>query len=516
MPKPVMNSRKLKFLQSIVGNDGADALAKAVERVSALELAILPRAITAWLEVMGGLGYEGYVPGTESKFIFSKSEDGFSGYIVLDGQVHVFEKASLFHVAGCMAVALGMDHERIGPLTKSEQLAKLGKGIDLLVKSRVVQAMAKTSWNVKQKRSNLTPQQASNRRVRYAQSIGLNPEPIPPGQFETPVPTGNTIPYRPSFPVEHEAAHAMMTPPGQNIGGYIKDLSTTDSSSVPASIRSAAKPSKNPNYNDPARVQAAQSGEAFQRHAIGQQEENIATQMEHGIDRRSGVKGQTSNNRTARELFNNSPHDTIPGYEVDQVVPGSPSRSEKRIPSPMIRAKAKEHQAKFDDGASFDAAGNVMGPRGINARINARANARAKLGKATLPSGGGNKAKLPGVAAQPIGPSAPTPPTSVQPTNQKQMPQGAAGMSTASPLPQVKTGTKPKTSMKVTKSQAGVKCPACNRPQFVQSQFRGCFCMSALAKSVKTTETNEGFTLTFGTDWDRDAIDTLVEAFQGK
>lgn len=272
-----MDVRKLQFLEAIVGTDGARALAKSTSRASELEAAILPRVITAWLDVIAPFGYDGTVPGQDSLLAFSKSDKGFSGHISLDGGLHQFEEASLYHLAGCVAVALGLDHERVSPMAKSEHIARLGKAVDLLVKSRVMQAKTK---------------------------------------------------------------------------------------------------------------------------------------------------------------------------------------------------------------------------------------------KVELP--GTKKIKLPGVAAQPIGPTGPTAPTSVQPASMKNAPAGAAGSSTASPLPKISAAPKSKPTMKVTKSQASVKCAACGRQQFSASTFTGCFCFSALAKSVRTSPTDEGFTLTFGNQWDEDAIDTLHDTFRGK
>ncbi len=279
-----MDVRKLQFLEAIVGTDGANALAKSAGRAAELEAAIIPRVITAWLDAHAPFGYDGTVPGQDSRLAFAKSEQGYDGHIVLDGNLHQFTDASMYHLAGCVAVALGLDHERVSPMAKNEHIAKLGKSIDLLVKSRV--------FKLKK--------------------------------------------------------------------GSVKEL-----------------------------VKKAQ-----------------------------------------------------------------------------------------------------MNP--------------------------GNKAKLPGVAAQAIGPTGPTAPTATQPGNQKAQPAGAAGSSTASPLPKVSVASKSKPTMKVTKSQASVKCVACGRPQFTADSFTGCFCFSALAKSVRTSPTADGFTLAFGNQWDEDAIDTLSDTFRGK
>jgi len=268
---------KFRFLQAVVGDDGANALNKAAERAAELERAIFARVVLAWLDVTAPFGYDGNVPGTNVPFVFAKSENHFAGSIALNGEMHHFTDASIAHLAGCVAVSLGLDHERVSPFAKNEQLAKLGKSIDLLVKSQLVK----------------------------------------------------TLP----------------------------------------TVKAAIKP---------------------------------------------------------------------------------------------------------------------------------------------------NKTRLPGTTAKPIQPVAPIAPTPTQPKNQKQAPQGAAGTSQTMQLPQLPKVPKKKASIQITKNESQKKCPHCMRPQFSGDAFKGCFCWAALAKSVKATPTNEGYTLQFGSVWDEDAIATLVETFRGK
>lgn len=170
----MMDARKTQFLVAVVGDDGASALIKAAERAEELDQAIFARTVLAWLDVNSSFGYEGNVPGVESaRLTFKKSGTGFSGSITLNEELHRFENASIAHVAGAVAVALGLDHERVSPMAKSEQLAKLGKSIDLLVKSKIVKAAIKP--NSQQKRINL-PGMA-------AQPIGpIGPTPPTPTQ----------------------------------------------------------------------------------------------------------------------------------------------------------------------------------------------------------------------------------------------------------------------------------------------------------------------------------------------
>ena len=134
-----MESRKLKFLQEVVGVDGASALTKATSANPDLEWAVIPRVILSWLEVVSHApDFNGNVPGVPSaRLVFKKSESAFSGYIDLGNDTYTFKDASLYHIAGGVAVALGSDHEQALPL-HNPALAKLGKSVDLLVRSRTL------------------------------------------------------------------------------------------------------------------------------------------------------------------------------------------------------------------------------------------------------------------------------------------------------------------------------------------------------------------------------------------
>src|SRR5688572_26210858 len=140
-----MDPRRLSFLEAVVGPDGARALAKAVQD-PALEWAIFPRVVMAWLEVAGTADYDDALPGVDdTKLTFKKSEAFFTGSINIGSDVYTFDNASLFHVAGSVAVALGSDADPSPALKSSTTLSRLGKSIDLLVKARTLRkAKAKT------------------------------------------------------------------------------------------------------------------------------------------------------------------------------------------------------------------------------------------------------------------------------------------------------------------------------------------------------------------------------------
>lgn len=137
-----MDPRKLSFLQAVIGTDGANALTKATSARSDLEWAIFPRVVMSWLEVTAHAGtFAESVPGVQAvQLNFRKNEDGFTGSINIGSEVYGFRDATLYHVAGSVAVALGASPEH-APELRSPALAKLGKSVDLLVRSRTLRKM---------------------------------------------------------------------------------------------------------------------------------------------------------------------------------------------------------------------------------------------------------------------------------------------------------------------------------------------------------------------------------------
>lgn len=134
-----MDPRKLQFLVAVLGEDGARALAKASERSQELGNVLVPRTIMAWLGMAGRDSYEGDIPGVINSYVqFTKNEQDYSGSVGVGEDVYTFENESIVHVAGAVAVALGIDHERAHPDLRDLDLARLGKSIDLLAKARAV------------------------------------------------------------------------------------------------------------------------------------------------------------------------------------------------------------------------------------------------------------------------------------------------------------------------------------------------------------------------------------------
>jgi hypothetical protein len=133
-----MDTRKVEFLKAVVGDQGAAALIKAAARSVSIENVLVPRAIMAWLGVIGRFDYEGEIPGVDDTYLdFAKNEDGlYDGSIAVGDGVFPFENANGFQLAASIAVALGSDQ----PLdeVRDSELARLGKSIDIMAKAKMV------------------------------------------------------------------------------------------------------------------------------------------------------------------------------------------------------------------------------------------------------------------------------------------------------------------------------------------------------------------------------------------
>lgn len=132
-----MDSRIGQFLAGVLGSDGQRALVKAMKN-EAFASAIVPRTILAWMSLAAQYDYEGSIPGVTNTFLtFKKSEGGFDGAVTLGQEVFKFHDASVYHVAGAVAVALGVGDAQVDGAVRTVTLQRLGKSIDTLVKARV-------------------------------------------------------------------------------------------------------------------------------------------------------------------------------------------------------------------------------------------------------------------------------------------------------------------------------------------------------------------------------------------
>jgi len=104
-----------------------------------------------------------------------------------------------------------------------------------------------------------------------------------------------------------------------------------------------------------------------------------------------------------------------------------------------------------------------------------------------------DKAELPGKAAGAIAPKAPV-------AQQAPVPTAPKRMATRAP------------SVSMTKSQSTKKCSVCGSAQFTSSgDWKACYCLRELAKSVNCEPTETGYDLTFGDDWSPSHIKLLMD-----
>lgn len=224
------------------------------------------------------------------------------------------------------------------------------------------QTLEKRSKNVREQTRNITEEQATARRLQYAKRLGVSPfDRTATAKWEDsykgfPDQQGNTLSYSKPFPVEHELAHAMMTPKGSNISNHTKGISDDEFS--PAS----------------------------------KTEENIASQIENRIDRRAGVgvgkKGGERAHANRTRFYTNLPvntNDETEKYKSDhnvKLIYDNDKEAAKHLGA-AFGQQARQHIERFDGGAKFKEDGSVAEPAGVNAKINSRV---AKKSEGSQPS----------------------------------------------------------------------------------------------------------------------------------
>jgi hypothetical protein len=131
------------FIGAVLGDTAATALRKAAERSEALGTVLGPRVIVGWLGFASHWSYRGEIPGLPgSTLTFQKNEDAdlFDGSLSIGDDVFDFQNASMTQLAATLTVALGAN-QPVSKALKDTDLVGLGKNIDLLIKSRVVQML---------------------------------------------------------------------------------------------------------------------------------------------------------------------------------------------------------------------------------------------------------------------------------------------------------------------------------------------------------------------------------------
>lgn len=134
----------MNFLKHILGEIGAKAIDRVSESAPLLRPVIIPRAVLAWVEIQGKLGYDGEIPGVENSYLsLKKTQEEYTGAITIGPHLYVFEKSDLLNVAASLGVALNLDVGQLDERLKRKDLTNFGKSIDLLVKSEVIKKLKK-------------------------------------------------------------------------------------------------------------------------------------------------------------------------------------------------------------------------------------------------------------------------------------------------------------------------------------------------------------------------------------
>ncbi len=126
-----------RFLLSVLGKTGANALEKSLKEDEELAQLVLHRSVLAWLNAFDSFDYQGVLPGTDINCNIQKHEDVFAGSVQAQDSLLTFSNAPIYRVAAAIVVALGGDHLPVST-PSSEKLQPLGKSIDLLVKNQAV------------------------------------------------------------------------------------------------------------------------------------------------------------------------------------------------------------------------------------------------------------------------------------------------------------------------------------------------------------------------------------------
>lgn len=132
-----MKPSHIEFLKEVLGDDGAEALQKAIRSRPELEAVVMPRTVLAWVGTAGRLGFQGNVPSSQVALQLTKSEGGLSGTVDGEG----FIDRPVYRVAAHVSVLIGLEPAATG--APSLDLARLGKTIDALVKTRYVADLRK-------------------------------------------------------------------------------------------------------------------------------------------------------------------------------------------------------------------------------------------------------------------------------------------------------------------------------------------------------------------------------------
>lgn len=190
------------------------------------------------------------------------------------------------------------------------------------------------------------------RQSRYMRGLGLDLD-TEPGAYQrdedvAPTPRGNILPHARTgedlLTLEHEGAHALMTPPDKKMSRYFRWLHGQN------------ELERTTRHQRSGRGTRAQQEAVEEAQVPGSKHEHIAQAMSPGIQRRSGVAPGAH-----RNFY---PHDDRSPEEYQEV---------DKLRQDVHGRKAKGYLRRWDEGMRFDKEGVAIPPTGLDAAINQRA-----------------------------------------------------------------------------------------------------------------------------------------------
>ena len=128
-----MDKSTVLFLKAVLGNDGAQAMRRAVAKDPRLEYYLIPRTLLGW--AIAKNQFEGTLPGLDVYVNFKKHEQGYSGGIShSDGSVTPFNANDEYGLVANLAASMGVEAGVFKGTDK--MLVSLGKSVDALLKAR--------------------------------------------------------------------------------------------------------------------------------------------------------------------------------------------------------------------------------------------------------------------------------------------------------------------------------------------------------------------------------------------
>ncbi len=496
-----MNTESTIFLKTVLGEDGAAALLKAVSKNPVLENVLVPRTILAWVAISSRLGYEGPIPGYQASLVkFQKSEAGYSGGISGANGAHSFSRESIYHVAASMAVSMGIDTNM--PASLSEiNLTRLGKSIDLLVKARVVQEQ-------------ILQKKVLDQGLGYKFShVHGTTGSMPSTTVNVHSPEGDHIGYA-TFHHKDGALHPF--------GVYVDDdhqrkgiashmynvaQSVTGKKVVPSTIQTP---------EGAALWQGNAKTPQFGKSEFKKPDSNLQSEPDYvyhatSEDRLDGI--------AAQGLLPHQPHeftdqDEWPDGGQEPRVYFSPQAhmvwhfAPEQGKPVVLRAHQSNVNALKERGTGDAFVRKAVSPQHLEI-LHEDGNwkpLKQSMGTKT------QKAELPGQTAKPTqaaGPLEATPPQK-QPGNPNR-PKKQTGRSMSPPAqPSAKIPKIP--TLKLSEKQITAACPACGGQHMRAGKFVGCMCWRDLAHGVNLTKTEDGYVIGFGKSWDPEAVALFISS----